>query len=41
MRDYRLGPAAGLSSEGQNYTLIKLPFILLPVTISLIEDVLC
>lgn len=41
MRDYFLASAASLSSEGQNYTLKKLPFIFLPVTISLIEDVLC
>lgn len=27
--------------NGNKYTLIKLPFILLPVTIALVEDVLC
>ena len=46
MRDYLLGvvmhfklPSCPLRVN--KYTLIKQPFILLPVTISLIEDVLC
>lgn len=46
VRDYFLGLVAHFKQpacplRGNKYTLIKQPFILLPVTISLIEDVLC
>lgn len=46
VRDYFLGLVAHFKQPAcplrdNKYTLIKQPFILLPVTISLIEDVLC